>query len=48
MSAWPYIENIATVLAIAAISLGIYYMGGGLWGLWSLLLMANLNQHKLR
>jgi hypothetical protein len=40
---WAVLENIATVTAIAAIIIGVYALGGGGYGFWSLLLMFNLN-----
>lgn len=43
MNKWAYIENIIIVLCMTAIILGLYWMGGGLWGLWALVLMLALN-----
>jgi hypothetical protein len=40
---WAIIENIATLAAITAIILGVYAMGGGGYGFWSLVLLCNLN-----
>jgi hypothetical protein len=44
--AWAVIENIVTLSVIAAIILGIYAMGGGLWGMWAFVLLLNLNTPK--
>ena len=46
MSGWAYIENIITMLVMAAIILGVWAMGGGGWGFWSLVLLLNLNHQK--
>lgn len=43
MRTWSYIENICTMALITAIILGIYAMGGGLWGMWAFILLLNLN-----
>ena len=43
MNKWNYIENIVTMSVIAAIILGLYYMGGGYWGFISLILLTNMN-----
>ena len=40
---WAVLENIITLLAIAMIIVGVYAFGGGGYGFWALLLMANLN-----
>lgn len=43
MRTWSYIENICTMIVITAIILGIYAMGGGLWGMWAFVLLFNIN-----
>ena len=37
------LENIVTLLVIAAIIVGVYAFGGGGYGFWALVLMVNLN-----
>lgn len=45
---WMFIENIVIYLSIVSISLGIYYMGGGASGLWSLLLISAINSNIIK
>ncbi len=37
------LENIATLVATAAIVIGLYWLGAGAWCFWGLALMVNLN-----
>lgn len=43
---WAMLENFATLAAIVAITLGVYAFGGGAKGLWSLVLLMNMNMMK--
>jgi hypothetical protein len=45
---WAYAENIATVLGMVALILGLYAMGAGGWSFWGLLLLFNLNGSSSR
>lgn len=40
------IENVATMIATAAIVLGLYYMGAGAWSFLGFLLLLNMNYPK--
>ena len=40
---WAILENIATVVATAALVLGLYAMGAGAHAGWGFLLLINMN-----
>lgn len=40
---WRIIENMVTIICIAAIILGGLALGGGWWGLVGLVLLSNIN-----
>lgn len=42
-TAWAVVENIATLLVIATIVVGVYAFGGGGYGWFALLLLRNMN-----
>jgi hypothetical protein len=42
-NAWAMVENMVTIMVIAAIVLGVYALGGGGSGFWSLIMLSNLN-----
>lgn len=44
---WMMWENVATLVAIVAVTLGLYWMGAGGWSLCGLLLFLNMNSVKL-
>lgn len=45
---WAYVENIATLVAMVALILGLWWLGAGGWSLWGLLLLLNMNSSRSR
>lgn len=43
MTTWDHIENIVTIIAMAATILGLYWMGAGLHCFWALAFLLNVN-----
>lgn len=46
MTTWSHIENCIICITIAAITLGVYAMGGGMSGAWSFVLTLWMNYSK--